>query len=112
MEVYKYSIEIERMKVVHALSIGSISMATLVMTNRFKMLNDSHYYQLMTVSVLVTILYFIPILFIGWIGFTEIEDQKSKLESSVLRFADWFYMIMLRVDMGVVGIVISILIHV
>ena len=43
MEVYDYSLQIERMKVIHALSIGLISVATLVMTSRFKMLNDSHY---------------------------------------------------------------------
>ena len=69
----------------------------------------------MTVSVLVTILYFIPILYIGWIGYIEVGDgvvAKTKWESTVLRFADWFYMIMLRADMGIVGFVISVLIHI
>ena len=103
------------MKVVHALSIGSIAVATLVMTRKFKMLNGSHYCQLMTMSLLVTIMYFVPILYVGWIGYTEVGDgyvAKAKWESSILRFADWFYMIMKRADMGMAGFIISILIHV
>ena len=103
------------MKVVHALSLGSIAVATLALTYKFKMLNGSHYCQLMTGSILVTILYFIPILYIGWIGYQEVGDgfmTKAKWESSILRFADWFYMIMIRSDLGFVGFAISVLIHV
>ena len=109
IEVYEYSIQIERMKVVHALSIGSIAVATLIMTRKFKMLNGSHYCQLMTMSLLVTILYFVPILYVGWIGYTEVGEgyvTKAKWESSILRFADWFYMIMKRTDMGMAGFII------
>lgn len=68
----------------------------------------------MCMAVLVTVLYFLPVLYIGWIGFYDAGDaykENSKVENAILRFADWFYMIMLRADLGTVGLVISVLIH-
>ena len=79
------------------------------------MLNDRHYCQLMTLAIVVTILYFLPILYIGWVGYKDAGDayrDNAKWENAVLRFADWFYMIMLRTDIGVAGLVISALIHI
>ena len=42
-EIYEYSVTIERMKVLHAMALGSIAVATLYFTLKFKMLNPKHY---------------------------------------------------------------------
>ena len=105
------------MKVVHALCLGSIAAGTIFFTLKFQMLNDRHYCQLMSMAVIVTALYFLPILYIGWVGYKDAGDSYygqsggAKWENAILRFADWFYMILLRTDLGVAGLVISVLIH-
>ena len=57
------------MKVVHALSLGSIAIATLYFTIKFKMLNPKHYCQLMTMAVFASLFYFAPLSYICWLGY-------------------------------------------
>ena len=69
----------------------------------------------MTLAILVTFLYFLPIAYICWLGYkdtVDAYDDGNRWENSILRFADWFYMILKRTDLGVVGLFISVLIHV
>jgi len=68
-EIYEYSVTIEKLKVVHALSLGSVAFFVLMSTRRFKILNEKHYAQLLLASVLVTALYFIPVLYLGYSAF-------------------------------------------
>ena len=68
-EIYNYSLAIERMKVVHSLTLASIAVFITLFTYRFKILNQRHYYQLMVATFAVTILFFIPILYIGYCAF-------------------------------------------
>ena len=42
-EIYEYSLTIERLKIVHALCLGSVALFVLMATRRFKMLNEKHY---------------------------------------------------------------------
>ena len=42
-EIYEYSLTIEKLKIVHALSLGSVAFFVLLFTRRFKMLNEKHY---------------------------------------------------------------------
>ena len=42
-EIYNYSVEFERMKIVHALTLGCISLFVTVLTCRYKALNQMHY---------------------------------------------------------------------
>jgi len=42
-ELYEYSIVIERLKILHALSLGSIAFFVVLFTRKFKILNDTHY---------------------------------------------------------------------
>ena len=42
-EIYTYSVEFERMKIVHALTLGCISLFVTVLTCRYKALNQMHY---------------------------------------------------------------------
>ena len=58
MEVYYYSKKIEWMKVVHALCLASIGGFLVHFTRKFKMLNESHYYQMLALTILVTVFLF------------------------------------------------------
>lgn len=71
----------------------------------------------MSMAILVTILYFLPITYIAYLGYSDakndFETKKSeKWENTVISFADWFFMILKRSDLGMTGLIISILIHV
>ena len=43
-EIYRYSVEIEQMKVIHSLTLASIALFVLMLTFRFKVLNEKHYW--------------------------------------------------------------------
>ena len=62
IEVFMYSKEIEKIKVVHAISLMCIGIYLVFFTRKFKVLNKSHYRQILTLTVVVTILYFLPII--------------------------------------------------
>ena len=64
--MYEYSLTIEKLKVVHALCLGSVAFYVVLFTRKFKILNESHYAQLMLAAVLITALYFIPVLYLGY----------------------------------------------
>ena len=103
------------MKVLHALSLGSIAVATLYFTVKFKMLNPKHYCQLMTMAILASVLYFAPLSYICWVGYkdtitTSIEEGHSP-DRSFERFFDFFEMILKRTDLGSFGLIVSILVH-
>ena len=41
--MYEYSITMERMKILHAISLGSIAFFVFLFTRKFKILNETHY---------------------------------------------------------------------
>ena len=114
-EIYEYSVTIERMKVLHALALGSIAIATLYFTLKFKMLNPKHYCQLMTMSILATLMYFAPVSYICWVGYKDTQSTSLEAGHAVTRswdrFFDFMEMILKRTDMGAFGMIVSILVH-
>ena len=42
-EIYEYSLLIEKLKIFHALTLGSIAFFVLLFTRKFKILNETHY---------------------------------------------------------------------
>jgi hypothetical protein len=123
-EIYTYSVEFERMKIVHALTLATISAFILVFTCRFRTLNQMHYVQLLVISLVVSLLYFLPLIYIAWLAFQEVgsnfeadafEEQGqdyAEWEKATMRFADWFFMLLERSDLGKGGIIVSLLVHV
>ena len=69
IEIYEYSLLIEKLKIVHALSLASVAFFVVLFTRKFKMLNEKHYAQLMLAAVLITVLYFIPVIYVGYQAF-------------------------------------------
>ena len=123
-EIYNYSVEFERMKIVHAITLGCISLFVTVLTCRYRALNQMHYVQLLVISLLVSILYFLPLVWVAYLAYDPeqiellegqspaFQDGKADWEKAAIRFADWFYMLLERSDLGKWGLTISILVHV
>lgn len=124
-EIYNYSVEFERMKIVHALTLASISLFVTVLTCRYRALNQMHYLQLLIISLLVSVLYFLPLIWVAYLAYdpsqqAELQpgdrpafaDDKADWEKATIRFADWFYMLLERSDLGKWGLTISILVHI
>ena len=116
--MYEYSITMERMKIIHALSLGSIAFFVLLFTKKFKILNDSHYAQLMLAAVTITVLYFIPIAYICYQAFLlagdsyfEDENVDKDWETDLKQWVDWMTMLLRRSDLGSFGLVVSCLTH-
>ena len=63
-EIYEYSVTMERMKILHAISLSSLAFFVLKATSKFKLLNETHYAQLLLASVVITFLYFIPLVYL------------------------------------------------
>ena len=57
------------MKIVHALTLGSISAFVTLLTCRYKSLNQLHYAQLLIVSLICSILYFLPLAYIAYMSY-------------------------------------------
>ena len=125
-EIYNYSIQFERMKIIHALTLASISLFVTVLTCRYRALNQLHYAQLLIVSLIVSILYFLPLIYVAYMAYdpsqqVELEEgqtpafadpDQAEWERAMIRFADWFFMLLERSDLGGWGLAISTLIHV
>jgi hypothetical protein len=76
IDFYNYSVEIERMKFVHALCLLFISGYIVGITVKYKILNEKHYYQLLTISVVITLIYFLPV--VWWCG--KLWDDARHIE--------------------------------
>ena len=123
-EVYLYSEKIEYMKVIHALSLASIGVFLVYFTRKFKVLNESHYYQILGLTVLVTIIYIFPVIYIAWIsyrdaglsflGYHAFQEDRSRpqWEIAITKFVDWLIMMIYRSDLGLFGFVSSLLVHI
>ena len=80
-----------------------------------------HYMQLLIVSLLVSVLYFLPLIYVAYMSYdpslasdqTVFESkEESSWERAMVRFASWFFMMLERSDLGKTGVAISIAVHV
>lgn len=80
-----------------------------------------HYMQLLIVSLLVSVLYFLPLIYVAYMSYdpslasdqTVFESkEESSWERAMVRFASWFFMMLERSDLGKIGVAISIAVHV
>lgn len=59
------------MKVVHALCLASIGAFMVLYTRKFKVLNERHYYQVLSMTVFVTIIYVLPLFYICYVSYRD-----------------------------------------
>lgn len=105
--MYQYSVDIEKIKAVHALTLISIASYLIHFTRKFKLLNQSHYMQILILSILVMFVYFLPIFYIIYSAYRDAGDSyySKRLdrlsgvdtpdwETAMIKFADWVFMIL------------------
>ena len=99
------------MKVVHAITLACISGFIVMFSCRYRSLNQLHYLQLLVISLLVSLLYFLPLIYIAYISYDskqmngdesalDTENKRAEWEKAMIRFADWFFMLVKRSDLG------------
>ena len=111
------------MKVVHAITLACISGFIVMFSCRYRSLNQLHYLQLLVISLLVSLLYFLPLIYIAYISYDsnqmngdesalDTENKRAEWEKAMIRFADWFFMLVKRSDLGKFGLLLSVVVHV
>ena len=111
------------MKVVHAITLACISGFIVMFSCRYRSLNQLHYLQLLVISLLVSLLYFLPLIYIAYISYDskqmngdesalDTENKRAEWEKAMIRFADWFFMLVKRSDLGQFGLLLSVAVHV
>ena len=111
-ELYGLTVAIERVKVVHALTLLSLALFIIKVTGRFKILNFSHYVQLGVLAILLSVVYFIPVLVIAHMAYSDYQQSEVPEKGAMSRFADILFLMMRRTDLGIGGIVFAIIIHI
>jgi len=74
-ELYEYSVDLEVMKIFHSLSLLGISIYLVSISRGYRVLHETHYWRLLTISVLFTILYFIPVIYIGCYVYNDSQKE-------------------------------------
>lgn len=65
------------MKVVHALTLASISAFITMFTCYRRTLNQMHYLQLLVISLVVSILYFVPLVYIAYLAYDPVRISEN-----------------------------------
>ena len=87
-ELYEYSIQIEYMKTVHAISLCAVCTLELFYFLKHRIVTRSHYLQITAVTILITIIYFIPIGYISWMAFRQLGSQFETQEQGYVQDPD------------------------
>ena len=111
-EMYGLIEHVCMMNIVHALTLMSLGFFILMFTRRFKILNEKHYLQLGVLSIVITIVYFLPVLLVAWRAWSDAtSSEKAAHKGAINRFYDMIFWVMLRSAMGVGGFVLTTLIQ-
>ena len=107
--MYQYSVEIEEVKVLHAVLLLLISFIVFCMVARKKLLSKRQYSNLLCLTCAVTFLYFMPMFMIARKTYAL---QGPDSEKGAKIFADWMYNLMKNNDENIIGLGFSCLVHV
>lgn len=100
------------MNIVHALTLFTLAFFMLLFTRRFKILNEQHYLLLGTLTLLITIVYFIPVLIVCYSAYSHgVESENHSSRGGTTRFFDMVFYIFMKSEMGVAGFVLACVIH-
>jgi hypothetical protein len=75
-EIYKYSLIIEEMKIIHAILFLVISIFLVRTTNRFRVLTDYHYKSMFYLTIGFTFLYVAPVLFLIILSYSDARTSN------------------------------------
>jgi len=98
--------------IVHALTLLSMAFFVVLFTRKFKLLNNSHYLQLGVLTLVITLVYFLPIIIIGFKAFSDYRtSERAHHKGGVTRFFDIVFYIILKSEQGIAGFILAVIIH-
>lgn len=104
-DLYRYTKDIEGIKIVHGLMLLGVTAFIYNMTRKNKVMTRRQYCQLLFLTIVISLLYIFPVLYIAKITFEEAKEHGSRL------FADWTFMVLTNSDTNIFGVGVSVLIH-
>ena len=85
--------------IVHALTLLSLAFFVVLMTRRFKILNDSHYMQFGVVSILLTVVYVLPLVIIIYCTYKDAKNSSTASHRGAAnRFFDLLFYTVVKSD--------------
>ena len=77
-ELYDFVAYVMLANVIHALTLLSMAFFVLLATRKFKILNERHYWQLGGLTILITLIYFIPFVVFCWRAWSDSQTSQGK----------------------------------
>lgn len=113
IEMYGLVSTVCLINIVHALTLLTLAFFVVLFTRKFKILNDSHYMQLSVLSILLTIVYVLPVAIVCYCTYTDARDSaKAAYKGAAMRFFDLLVYIILKSEQGVPGFILAVAIHI
>ena len=108
-EMYKYTVEIEEIKAMHAGALMGITGFITYMTYRNKVMSKREYLNTLAFTFFIYIIYIIPCI---WIAKKTYDKNANKDENDgAVMFADWIYMMLKKTDFNVLGFGFAVFVH-
>ena len=106
-ELYNFTIEIEQLKLLHASALMCITGFIAFMACNNKVMSKTHYSNMLCLTVLIYVFYFVPVIYIAKKTYdhSEYEGQGAKM------FADWTYVLIKKADLNVFGLGFAVFVH-
>ena len=95
MEIYELISGVMVMNIVHALTLISLGIFVVLSTRKFKILNQAHYMQLGILTIVITIVYFLPVLYVSYRAWNDASESDQD-KGALARFLDMVFYILLR----------------
>ena len=121
LSIYEFSLDIERMKLVHAFALLSFSVFIMFKAAKERgiLLKEKHIAQLIFVSWVLFYMYLLSVMYFLYATYSnkDFDHHKNYVSNdwfvkSMSRFSLFMTTMLERTDMGPVGLTISCLIHV
>ena len=106
-DLYEYTVDIEEIKLLHAGTLICITAFLSYMTCGNRVMSKTHYSNLIALTFLFTMLYFLPCLFIA----KKTYDKNEEAGKGAKMIPDWTYILIKTTDLNVVGLGFSIFVH-
>jgi hypothetical protein len=104
-DLYEYTKDIEEIKMTHGVLLFFVTLFIFRMTRLNKVLTRRQYCQILCLTILISLMYVFPVIYIAKITFDEAKQNGSRL------FADWTFMVIANSDTNLFGIGVSVLVH-
>ena len=100
------------MNIAHALTMLTLGFFVVQFTRKFKILNEKHYLQMGALTLIITLVYFVPVFFICYTAYSHGQESENfSHRRGVTRFFDMVFYIFMKSEMGIAGFVLAVIIH-